>query len=109
MSFKGIIKTGTTFRITIDSAPTMPGTTAFALLWVPLPEAPVAQPIVGSVAPGARWQKSFTTPAAQMLVLDVDLPVDNISNISITIEENAKLVSSGLEVEDTEWTFLVLP
>lgn len=110
MPFKGTITPGSSCRLTIDIAPSMPGAVAFTLLWVPRTGSPnPPTPIVDTVAPGARWQKTLTTPASQMLLLDVDLPVDNISNITITMEEGATLVANGNEVADTVWTFLVLP
>lgn len=109
MPFKGILTTGKKCRITIDNAPTMPGALAFALLWVAKPGAAVPVAVVKSIAPGARWQDTMTIPDAQMLLIDIDLPVDRISSVALAIEQDAQLVANGLEVADTEWTFLVVP
>ena len=39
----------------------------------------------------------------------VDLPVDQVSNVTVTVEQDANVVATGLEAADTEWTFLVAP
>lgn len=109
MPFQGILTTGDRYSITVDSDPTTPGTTAFAIVWVPKPGGTAITPVVDSIAPGARAQHVGVVPTGQMLLLDFDLPDDPRSKIAIAVSANAANVASGPETEDTEWTFLVRP
>jgi hypothetical protein len=43
-----------------------------------------------------------------MLLVDLDLPVDQVSTVAVTVEQDATTVATGLEAADTEWTFLVV-
>lgn len=109
MSVKGILTSGARYSITIDSDPATPGTTAFAIVWVPnVGTAPVT-PVVDSIAPGMRALHAGIVPAGQMLMLDFDLPDDPRSKIAINVSAGAATVAAGSETEDTEWTFLVQP
>jgi len=109
MSLKGILSSGNSCKITIACAPTMPGTSAVAITWIPKPGAVAPVPIVAAIAPGMKIEKAMPVPAAQMLLIDVDVPVDQASTMTITVDENAKTVATGTEDSDTEWTFLVQP
>lgn len=107
MPFQGSLTTGDRYSIIVDSDPMTPGTTAFAIVWVPNVGGTPATPVVDSIAPGMRAQHAGIVPAGQMLLLDFDLPDDPRSKITIDVSANATSVASGSESEDTEWTFLV--
>jgi hypothetical protein len=109
MPFKGTLTMGASCRITIDSAPAMPGTSAVAIVWIPNAKVVAPLPIVTSIAPGTSMQRTVPVPDAQMLLVDIDLPVDQVSTVTVTIEEGATTVATGSESGDTEWTFLVVP
>lgn len=109
MPLKGILTTGKSCRIVIDSAPTMPGVSAAAIVWIPQPGAAGLTPDIAAVAPGMRVQKTVPVPDAQMLIVDVDVAADLVSSVTISVEEDGQVVASGHEIKDTEWTFLVVP
>jgi hypothetical protein len=109
MPLKGKLTTGKNCRITIDSAPAMPGASAIAIVWIPSANAAAPVPIVTALAPGARAQQTLAVPDAQMLLIDIDLPADQVSNVTVTVEQDTTVVATGLEASDTEWTFLVAP
>jgi hypothetical protein len=108
MPLKGTLTTGANCRITIDSAPAMPGASAVAIVWIPNANDAVPAPVVTSIAPGARLQRTVPIPDAQMLLVDIDLPVDQVSAVTVTVEQDTTTVATGLESADTEWTFLVV-
>jgi hypothetical protein len=108
MPLKGTLTTGANCRITIDSAPAMPGASAVAIVWIPNANTAAPPPIVTSIAPGARLQRTVPVPDAQMLLVDIDLPVDQVSTVTLTVEQDATTVATGLERADTEWTFMVV-
>jgi len=87
----------------------MPGTSAVAIVVIPKPNTPAPAPIVASIAPGARMQQTLSIPDAQMLLVDVDLPVDHVAAMTLTVEQDATTVATGVANADTEWTFLVGP
>ena len=109
MSLKGTLTTRASCRITIDSAPATPGTSAVAIVWIPKANTAVPAPVVTSIAPGARLQRTFPIPEAQMLLVDIDLPVDQVSAMTVTVEQDTTTIATDLERSDTEWTFLVVP
>jgi len=109
MPFQGSLTTGDRYSITVDSDPTTPGTTAFAIVWVPKAgDAPVT-PVVDSIDPGMRALHTGIVPASQMLLLDFDLPDDPRSKITIDVSANETSIAAGSENKDIEWTFLVKP
>jgi hypothetical protein len=87
----------------------MPGTSAVVMVWIPNANVAVPAPVVASIAPGARLQRTVPVPDAQMLLIDIDLPVDQISALTVTVKQDTTTVASGRESADTEWTFLVVP
>ena len=109
MPFQGSLTTGDRYAITVDSDPKTPGTTAFAIVWVPKVGGSPTTPVVDSIAPGMRALHAGIVPAGQMLLLDFDLPDDPRSKITVDVSANAASVASGSETADTEWTFLVKP
>jgi hypothetical protein len=87
----------------------MPGASAVAIVWIPNANAAAPAPVVTSIAPGARWQRTVAVPDAQMLLVDIDLPIDQVSTVTVTVEQDTTTVATGREAADTEWTFLVVP
>lgn len=105
MPFQGSLTAGDRYSITVDSDPVTPGTTAFAIVWVPKVGGTASTPVIDSIAPGARALHAGVVPAGQMLLLDFDLPDDPRSKITINVSANATVVVSGSESGDTEWTW----
>jgi len=109
MPFKGLLKVGKRYKITVASDPATPGMTAFAIGWVPpLGSAPTT-PVVDTVAPGMTVQHAGIIPGSQMLVLDFDLPDAAASKIDVRVEQDTTVIADGPERGDTEWTFVVQP
>jgi hypothetical protein len=109
MPLKGKLTAGKSCQITIDCSPAMPGTSAVAIVWIPKPNTSAPLPIVTSIAPGARIQQTVAVPDAQMLLVDVDLPIDGVSTMTLTVAQDATTIAIGPADSDTEWTFLVAP
>lgn len=108
MGFKGILKTGQDYKITVDSDPATPGITALMLGWVPPAGTPATSPVIETFGPGGRFEHAGKVPSAQGLILDFDLPDTPSAKITITIAQGTNVVASGSEVIDREWSFLVI-
>jgi hypothetical protein len=109
MPFKGTLKTGKPYKIAVSSRAGTPGITAVAMAWVPMPDVTPVAPIVEAVSPGMRIQREGTVPAAQLLLLDLDLPDAPAANVIITVEQDGAMIAGGTETADSNWTFLVKP
>jgi len=107
MPFKGILRIGEDYKITVDSDPATPGMTAAMLGWVPPVGSPVTPPLIETLGPGGRFEHAGKVPSAQALILDFDVPDAPQAKIKITVEHGGKVVT-GDETIDREWSFVVL-
>jgi hypothetical protein len=113
MSFKGVLTTGDRYSITIASDPGTPGTTAASIVWVPNVGSPAITPTVHAVPPGMASMDAGIVPAAQMLLIDLDLPDVTGAKVTATVTSGPiggpPRTVAGSETADNDWTFLVQP
>lgn len=107
MPFKGTLKTGRPYKVAVTSRSGTPGITAVSMTWVPMPNLTAATPVVDAIPPGMKIQHTGTVPAAQLLLIDLDLPDAPEAAVTITVEQDASVIASGAETADSNWAFLV--